>query len=149
MRALPRRARAVAAVSTAALSVLLFAGCSGNPVEGLLQQGVEDAVDGATGGRVDLGGELPADFPTSVPIIDGEIELTGDAGGGEGWVVVLTSSAADPMAEAKAALQDAGFTEQTGVSGQVAAGTLYGDGEHTVVLAGDGTTVTYTVIAGR
>lgn len=148
MRALPRRARALTAASASVLSVGLLAGCAGNPLDGLLGQGVEEAVEGATGGQVDLSGELPADFPASVPVIEGEIDLTGGTGG-EGWVVVLTSSAADPLGEAKAALQEAGFTEQTGVSGQSAAGVLYSDGEHVVVLAGEGTTVSYTVGAAQ
>ena len=147
MRAPRPRARAAAAASAVVLFVGLLTGCAGNPVEDLVNQGVEDAVEGATGGDVNLSGELPADFPESVPLIDGDIELTGGAGGVEGWVVVLTSSAADPLAEAKAALAQAGFAEQTGVSGQAAAGTLHSDGQYLVVLAGDGTTVTYTVTA--
>ncbi|MGR2751312.1 hypothetical protein [Agromyces arachidis] len=145
MRALPAPARAAAAVSAAALVLGLLSGCTGTPFDGLFSQGVEDAVNGTTGGEVDLSGELPADFPASVPLIDGEIELTGGVGSAGGWVVVLTSAAADPLADAAAALKEAGFSEQTGVSGQVAAGALYSDGSHLVVLAGDGSTVTYTV----
>lgn len=146
MRPLRRRFRAASAASAALLSVGLLAGCAGNPLDDLVSQGVEDAVEGATGAEVNLSGELPADFPESVPIIDGEIELTGGSAG-QGWVVVLTSSAADPIGDAKAALQGAGFTEQTGVSGQAAAGVVYSNGEHVVVLAGEGTTVSYAVSA--
>ena len=149
MRAPRRRARTAAAATAAVLSAGLLAGCAGNPIEGLVSQGVEDAVEGATGGEVNLDGQLPADFPSTVPIIDGEIDLTTGTGGGAGLVVVLTSSADDPLGEARAALEGAGFTEQTGVSGQSAAGVLYSDGEHLVVLAGEGTTVTYTVGAAQ
>lgn len=149
MRALRLRARAAAAASAAALSVGLLAGCAGNPLEELVTGGVEDAIEGATGGEVNLGGDLPADFPASVPIIDGKIELSGGSAAGEGWVVVLTSTAADPLGEAEAALQQAGFTEQTGASGQSASGVLYSNGEHVVVLAGDGATVSYAVSAAR
>ncbi|MEI5583337.1 MULTISPECIES: hypothetical protein [unclassified Agromyces] len=147
MRASPRRRRTAAAATAAALSIGLLAGCTGTPVDEFVDRGVEDAVEGATGGDVSLGGELPADFPPSVPVIDGEVELSGGSGGGEGWVVVLTTSAEDPLGEAKAALEQAGFTEQTGASTQAAAGVLYSDGEHLVVLAGEGTTVSYAVSA--
>ena len=149
MRAPRRRARTAAAATAAVLFAGLLAGCAGNPIEGLVSQGVEDAVEGGTGGVVNLVGVLPAVVPSTVPIIDGEIDLTTGTGGGAGWVVVLTSSADDPLGEARAALEQAGFTEQTGVSGQSAAGVLYSDGEHLVVLAGEGTTVTYTVGAAQ
>lgn len=145
MRASPRRRRAASAATAAALSIGLLAGCTGTPVDGFVQNGVEDAVEGATGGDVSLGGELPADFPATVPVIDGEIELSGGSGGAEGWVVVVTSGADDPVGEAKAALEQAGFAEQTGASSQAAAGALYSDGTHLVVLAGDGMTVSYAV----
>jgi hypothetical protein len=140
------RRRAAALVSVAAVATALLTGCAGNPVEGMVKQGVEDAVEGATGGEVELGGQLPSDFPESVPVIDGAIELAGGSGGGtEGWVVVLTSQAADPLADAESALTGAGFTEDAALSGDAAGGSVYTDGEHLVILAGDGSTVTYTV----
>lgn len=145
MPASPRRVRAIRAAFAAALSVGLLAGCTGNPVDEFVNRNVEEAVEGATGGDVSLGGDLPADFPASVPVIDGEIELSGGSGGSGGWVVVVTSSAADPVGEAVAALEQAGFTEQTSGSAQSASGILYSDGEHVVVLAGEGTTVSYAV----
>lgn len=132
-----------AVVSGLALSVLL-SGCTG-VVQDFVERGVEDTVEEATGGQVELGGELPADFPASVPIIDGTVELAGGAATDEGWVVVLSSEATDPLADARAAIEGAGFREDPTMAQATAAGSVYSDGEYLVILAGEGGTVTYTV----
>ena len=137
--------RAAIAVAIAGITASLLTGCFGNPVEDLVNRGVEDAIEGATGGDVSLGGELPADFPTSVPIIDGDISLAAGAGGTEGWVVVLSTSASDPVAEAAAALEAAGFTEDTTVSGAGMGAKVYSNAEYLVLVAGEGETLSYTV----
>jgi hypothetical protein len=141
----PSTSRAAMAVVIAGLTASLLTGCFGNPVEDLVNQGVEDAVEGATGGEVSLDGELPADFPDSVPLVDGEISFAGGSGGGEGWIVMVTSDAADPVADARAALEGAGFAEDTTVSGGGMGAVVYSNAEHLVLLTGDGTTVSYTV----
>ncbi|MBM7505323.1 hypothetical protein ACFPER_17695 [Agromyces aurantiacus] len=141
------RGRAAALLPLAALTAALLAGCAGNPVQDLVDRTVEDAVEGATGGDVELSGDLPADFPESVPVIDGTIELAGGTGSSaEGWVVVLSSPSSDPLADATTALTGAGFTQDATLSGESAGGSVYTDGEYLVVLAGDETTVTYTVM---
>ena len=62
----PCRPRPVAiAVAIAGITASLLTGCFGNPGD-LVDKGVEDAIESATGGDVSLGGELPADFPTTV-----------------------------------------------------------------------------------
>lgn len=137
--------RAATAVAIAAIAATLFTGCFGNPVEDLVNRGVEDAIEGATGGEVSLGGELPADFPTSVPLVDGTVGVAAGAGGAEGWVVVITSSTADPVADAAAALEAAGFTEDSTVSGAGMGAKVYSNAEYLVLVAGDGETVSYTV----
>jgi hypothetical protein len=137
--------RAAIAVAIAGITASLLTGCFGNPVEDLVNRGVEDAIEGATGGDVSLGGELPADFPTSVPIVDGDISMAAGAGDAEGWVVVLTSSASDPVAEAAAALEAAGFTEDTTVSGAGMGAKVYSNAEYLVLVAGEGETLSYTV----
>lgn len=137
--------RAGVAVAIAGITATLLTGCFGNPVEDLVNRSVEGAIEDATGGDVSLGGELPAGFPTSVPIIDGDINLAAGAGGAEGWVVVLTSSASDPVAEAAAALEAAGFTEDTTVSGAGMGAKVFSNAEYVVVVAGEGETLTYTV----
>lgn len=140
------RGRAAALLSVASVATLLLTGCAGNPVQDMVDRTIEDSVEGATGGEVELGGDLPADFPASVPVIDGTIELAGGTGDGtEGWVVVLTSQASDPVGDAASALTGAGFTEDSTLSGEAAGGSVYTDGQYLVVLVGDGSTVTYSV----
>jgi hypothetical protein len=140
-----KSSRAATAVVIAAISATLLTGCFGNPVEDLVNRGVEDAIEGATGGDVSLGGELPADFPTSVPLIDGTIGVAAGTGGADGWVVVITSSASDPVADAASALEAAGFTEDTTVSGAGMGAKVYSNAEYLVLVAGEGETVSYTV----
>ncbi len=59
---LPATTRAAIAVAIAGVTATLFTGCFANPVEQLVNRGVEEAIEGATGGDVSLSGELPADF---------------------------------------------------------------------------------------
>ena len=145
MSTLPTISRAAVAVAIAGITTSLLTGCFGNPVENLVNQGVEDAVESATGGDVSLDGELPEGFPTSVPLIDGDITVAAGAGGADGWVVVISSSASDPVAEAASALEGAGFTEDTTVSGAGMGAKVYSNAEYIVLLAGEGETVSYTV----
>ena len=78
MTTLTTTTRAATAVAIAGITASLLTGCF-NPAE-LVNRGVEDAIEGATGGDVSLGGELPADFPTSIPLIDGDVTFAGGAG---------------------------------------------------------------------
>ncbi|NYG22834.1 hypothetical protein BJY17_003581 [Agromyces hippuratus] len=136
--------RAGAAVVIAAVTATLLTGCFPNPGD-LVNKGVEDAIEDATGGDVSLSGELPADFPASIALIDGEITFAAGAGGSEGWIVMVSSSSADPVADAAAKLEAAGFTEDTTLNGDTASAVVYSNGEHIVLLASDGEVVTYTV----
>ena len=79
MRFITHRRMGIAAV-IAVLTATMLSGCFPNPGD-LVNQGVEDAIEEATGGDVSLGGELPADFPESVVLIDGDISFAGGAGG--------------------------------------------------------------------
>ena len=137
------RSRAAIAVAIAAVAASLLTAC--NPVDAV-QQGVEDAVEGATGGDVSLG-ELPEGFPESVPVIEGEIGVGAGGGstGADGWVVAVTSDAADPMADAVAALEGAGFTKDPSIATGGMGAEFYSDGEYSVLLVGQGKTITYTV----
>ena len=145
MSTLSSTSRAAMAVVIAGLTASLLTGCFGNPVEDLVNQGVEDAVEGATGGEVSLDGELPADFPESVKLVEGDISFAGGTGTGEGWLVMVTSEAADPVADARASLEGAGFAEDTTVSGGGVGAVVYSNDEYLVLVAGDGKTVSYTV----
>ncbi|BDZ55931.1 hypothetical protein [Agromyces marinus] len=144
MPVLRSRGRVAPALVGGITAVLLLAGCAG-PVQELVEDGVRGAVEDATGGQVELSGELTADFPASVPVIDGTIELAGGSAGGEGWMVVLSSTAPDALGDARSELEAAGFSEDRSVSGENAGGAVYSDGQHLVILVGDGSTVTYTV----
>ena len=142
MRSITHRRMGIAAV-IAVLTATMLSGCFPNPGD-LVNQGVEDAIEEATGGDVSLGGELPADFPESVVLIDGDISFAGGAGG-DGWLVMISSSAADPVADAAAKLEAAGFTEDTTLNGDTASAVVYSNGEYLVLIAGDGDVVSYTV----
>ncbi|WP_022890629.1 hypothetical protein [Agromyces italicus] len=143
-RSLVTARRAAAAVAIAALSAALFTGCV-NPIEDLVNEGVEGAIEDATGGEVSLDGELPGDFPSEIPLVDGEIALGAGAGGADGWIVMITSTAADPVADAAAKLEGAGFAKNTELSGSGADALVYSNGTYLVLLAADGETVSYTV----
>ncbi|MGR0318257.1 hypothetical protein [Agromyces sp. ZXT2-3] len=141
---LTTRARVAAALAASLAAAALLSGCGG-AAQDLVERGVEDTVEEATGGQVDLSGEMPADFPQSVPIIDGTVELAGGAATTDGWMVVLSSEAADPLGDARRTLEGAGFTEDDTLAPASDAGSVYTDGDHLVILAGEGGTVTYTV----
>ena len=94
-------------------------------------------------------GSLPDDFPESVPLIDGQIGLgAGGADSGDaGWVVTVTSSAEDPLGDAAAALEAAGFTEDSSVSGGTLEALKFSDADYIVGISVIGDTVTYAVSA--
>lgn len=131
---------AIALVTATALT-----GCV-NPVEELVNQGIEGAVEEATGGDVSIGGELPADFPAEVPIIDGDIVFAAGSMG-DGWLVTITATGADPVADAVAALEEAGFAADTSLSGSDATASVYSNANYLVLVAGDGENLAYTVTA--
>ncbi|KQM83067.1 hypothetical protein ASE68_07265 [Agromyces sp. Leaf222] len=144
--------RAALVVATAGLAVGLLTGCS-NPVEDLMQNGVEDAIEGATGGDVSLGGELPAGFPSEIAVVDGEITVGIGTGDSNGWVVVVTTTEADPAAAAASALEGSGFAEDTTLTeeqlqsltgGQLDA-MVYANDTYRVLLTVQDDTVSYTV----
>lgn len=132
----------------AALALVTATGLTGcvNPVEELVNKSIEGAVEEATGGDVSVGGELPADFPAEVPLVDGDIVFAAGSNG-EGWLVTITAKGADPVAEAVAALEAAGFAADTSVSGTDAAASVYSNETYLVFIAGDGENLAYTVTA--
>jgi hypothetical protein len=122
-----------------------LAGCS----DGQVQDAVNGAVQGATDGDVSLGGALPDGWPAEIPVIDGDIKFGAGntTNGDQGWVVTVASAAADPLADAKQALVDAGFELDTGNSanvGDVGVVALKNT-TYTVTIAGTPDGVLYTV----
>ena len=103
----------------------------------------------ATGGDVSLGGQLPEGWPKEIPVIDGDLGFgaanTADAG--RGWVVTVTTSAADPLADATAMLEAAGFSADNAATANVGnAGVAALTNETwSVVVAGTPEGVLYTV----
>lgn len=145
MPTLPVTTRAAMTVAIVGVTASLLTGCFANPVEELVNRSVEGAVEEATGGDVNLSGELPADFPAEVPVIEGKIGLSAGAGGTEGWIIAVTTTSSDALAEAAAELEADGFAEDTSVSGGQLGAKVYTGSEYLVLLAGEGSTVTYTV----
>ncbi len=82
-----------------------LAGCFGNPIE--------QVVEGATGGDVDLGGaSVPDGFPAEVPLTPGEVLYGASVGGADGriWNVTIKVANAGAIDEIVAQLEGAGFT---------------------------------------
>lgn len=66
MSTMTRRLTVPLALVVALAVTPALAACAGNPIENL--------IEGATGGQVDLGGTtIPADFPAEVPLFSGDI----------------------------------------------------------------------------
>ncbi|HEV7951177.1 MAG TPA: hypothetical protein VGP24_15550 [Glaciihabitans sp.] len=78
-------------IASLVVSAPLMAGCSGIPVQSI----VEDA----TGGTVSVGGtEIPDDFPADIPLPDGEVLNAQRVGTGDGkvWNVTVKVTAPTP-----------------------------------------------------
>lgn len=89
--------------------------CGGNPLQNI--------VENATGGKVDLGGtDVPKDFPSEVPLTQGEVIFGASIGSDEEkiWNVTVKVSGVDVIDEIAAQLTSAGFEQQTlgGSSGE-------------------------------
>lgn len=135
----------VLAVTMAVAGLALLAGCSGEGVG----SAVNGAVNEATGGDVSLGGQLPEGWPAEIPVIDGDIGFGAGntADGDQGWVVTVTSDAADPLADATARLETAGFSADASATANVGDSGVAALTNETwdVVVAGTPEGVLYTV----
>ena len=130
------------------LAAPILAGCSMIPVN--------DIVDQATGGTVDLGGtEVPTDFPSSVPLYEGEV-LNGMRVGGDGakvWNVGIRVPDAAALDTIITQLSDAGFSAQLQGPSSADGGTVAATGSNlgilvAVVADGGGFVANYTVTSG-
>jgi hypothetical protein len=145
MGALRSRVGVPLALVVALAGVPLMSGCAAG---GLVENAVNGAVQGATGGEVSLGGELPAGWPESVPVIDGELLFGAGKSieGAQGWVVTVKSASADALGDARTQLEDAGFTVDAAASGAGDEGVLVvKDATYQVVVAGGADGLLYTV----
>lgn len=112
-----------AVVAIAVTVAFTLSGCFPNPLDQLTDQieseiaegGAEKLVEGMTGGDLDIEtGELPKDFPSDVPLVDGQIVSAVSMGLEEGktWSVTLqVGDSAAAMDEARQQLVAAGFEE--------------------------------------
>lgn len=170
------RARVTLRVSAvAAAAVLALTGC-GNAVEGLAEGAVERALENELGESADVeigedsytvdteegsttigAGSVPEDFPSDIPLVEGEVSFSQrlDTADGMAWTVLITTPA-DPATvteEIRSDLESNGFSVDEASefsSGEGAGGTVLaqkGDLEAFILIAGEGaeTAVTYTV----
>lgn len=94
-----RRRTGRATASLAALTLgasLTLTGCFGNPLDALTGQGgqggIEGLIDEATGGLFDgFSGGVPSDFPTEVPLVEGQVQggFGMNVDDGKGWTVIV------------------------------------------------------------
>ena len=105
MNTTTRRTRLVTAVllaASVAIATPALTGCGA----------IRDAVEQATGGDVDFGGNtVPEDFPTEVPLIEGEVLAGGSVGNEDGkiWNVTIKVDDGSAFDEISAQLEAAGF----------------------------------------
>jgi hypothetical protein len=106
----PLRPKGILATTAGCLlAVLLLAGCSINPIE--------SAIEGATGGNVDVGGTtIPDDFPAEVPLVDGDVANAFAVGTAPEKIWTVTKRVADASAleRIKTDLEAAGFASDLG-----------------------------------
>ena len=135
----------------------LLAGCF-NPIQAAVEQGAQQAAEDALGGDVDLnldgnGASMPADWPSDVPVIDGEIQSSVRLGSGDSqtWSVTITVGNMDEAwATVKSDFEGAGFTtdfESVASDGSMGS---FSNGEHSAIVSvsddGSGTaSATYVV----
>lgn len=151
-----RHSTALAAIALGAS--LTLTGCFGNPLDGLVGGGgignvLEDATGGLVGGSSN---SLPNDFPSEVPVINGEIQGGIGIGAAESRVWTVNISAPGGTVEEVAAhvhsqFMDTGFEGtmiDTPFEGRTGASYTKGDLTALVTVADDESTlptVTYLV----
>ena len=146
MSTMPTTSRAAIAVAIAGLTASLLTGCFGNPAD-MVNQGVEDAIESATGGEVSLDGELPADFPDIGSAHRGRHHRRRgrgrDRGMGRRRHPVGSATTRWPMRHPPSRPRASPRTSRSPATAAGAA--VYSDGEYPVLLVGEGIGGPYTV----
>ena len=113
---------------------------------------INGSIENSNGAEVDIGGtDLPDDFPSAVPLIDGEILRASAIGGNDGkvWNESVRADDASVIDEIEAGLEDAGFDVQAQVAGDTAGTLVADDSDYSVIVAvvedDDGVVANYTV----
>ncbi len=88
---------------------------------------------------------IPSSFPKSdVPVVDGKILVAkGDAD--TGWSVTVIPTSKTGFADAKAALEKAGFKAEPNAKATATSTTIFDGPKYTVILSTPGQAVTYAV----
>ena len=127
----------VPAALVAALSIASLAGCSSSG-------GGSSATPSASTSQEATSKSLPSDFPKSdVPIVAGTV-IVANGDQNDGWSVTVQPKDKNGFADAKAALEKAGFTVQPGATDSKA---VYTNDKYTVAVGTPGVAVTYLVTA--
>lgn len=132
----------VLATALAIGTMPLLAGCF-NPLESVIQQGAQQAAEDVLGGDVDLnldgnGASMPADWPSDVPVVDGEIQSSIRLGSGDSqtWSVTITVGNVDEAwATVKSDFEGAGFMtdfESVGSDGSMGS---FSNGQHVAIVS--------------
>lgn len=141
MRTTARKFTTVTTALALALgAAFALSGCFGNPIEGLVKDGIGGVIKEATGADVDLGGKaIPSDFPSQVPVVDGTVEIGGSVtvDGRKVWTVRLKVSDPDIFGTIQTRFIDAGFEETVSTGGQGGMGMYQGHGLGIVVNVDD------------
>lgn len=151
MSTMRRRIVAPIAIAIAVAIAPTLSGCfgmMGNPIEG--------AIEGATGGNIDIGGtSLPSGFPEAdVPLYDGDILAGMALGSGTDKIfnVSIKVSGASALEEITAQLEGAGFTTDGGfvANSEDGGSAIYSNDAWSVLVvvasdSNDGWTANYTV----
>ncbi|MDN4613612.1 hypothetical protein P5G50_04015 [Leifsonia sp. F6_8S_P_1B] len=124
------------AAIVAALTIASLAGCSGTASE-------SGSTPSASATQA-ASEKLPSDFPKSdVPLVDGQVVVArGDKD--NGWSVTVQPKNNSGFADAKSALEKAGYTQQ---AGGTETKVIYTSDKYTVAVGTPGVSVTYTVTA--
>lgn len=129
----------VPAVIAAALTLGSLAGCASGSGSGSSTSSTPSASESSAPAET-----LPSDFPKSdVPLIDGTI-LVARGDKDNGWSVTVQPSGKTGFADAKAALEKAGYKAAAGASDSKA---VYTNAKYTVAIGTPGVSVTYLVTA--
>lgn len=127
----------VPAAIVAALSLASLTGCSGGGSGSSPTPTAPDSQEAASK-------SLPSDFPKSdVPLVDGTI-IVANGDHNDGWSVTVQPKDKNGFADAKAALEKAGYTVQPGATDSKA---VYTNAKYTVAVGTPGVAVTYVVTA--
>ena len=148
MNSLRTRITVPAAIALALVFAPSVAGCSMIPIDSI--------VEGATGGAVQSGSDIPDGFPSEVPIIDGEVVFGGSLGDDTARVYNVTVKVDGPEAydAIKADLEGAGFTSAVaGTAGAAGTGGFSNDKWGVLVVVSEdgsnGFVANYTVTAAE